>query len=84
MKIIIYGLYKFKKYEQIFLLKINQNNNNFSIIKNTISYIGEINNICFKQNNKLIKINFLNAFFINEKKTIKIFCKYFVNIFFLI
>ncbi|MFI4870077.1 MAG: hypothetical protein ACH6QM_00390 [Candidatus Carsonella ruddii] len=77
MMIFIYGLYNFKKYEKIFLLKINKNNNNFSIIKNTISYIGELDNIFFKQNNKLIKISFLNAFFINEKKIIKIFCKYF-------
>ncbi|MGK2915995.1 MAG: hypothetical protein ACSLEH_00050 [Candidatus Carsonella ruddii] len=77
MTIFIYSLYNLKKYEKIFLLKINKNNNNFSIIKNTISYIGEIDNIFFKQNNKLIKINFLNAFFINEKKVIKIFCKYF-------
>ncbi|MFI4883876.1 MAG: hypothetical protein ACH6QK_00640 [Candidatus Carsonella ruddii] len=77
MIIFIYSLYNFKKYEKIFLLKINKNNNNFSIIKNTISYIGEIDNIIFKQNNKIIKINFLNAFFINKKKNIKIFCKYF-------
>ncbi|MFI4847151.1 MAG: hypothetical protein ACH6QJ_00665 [Candidatus Carsonella ruddii] len=77
MIIIIYSLYYFKKYEKIFLFKINKKNNNFSIIENTISYIGEIDNIFFKQNNKLIKINFLDAFFINEKNIIKIFCKHF-------
>ncbi|XRA05433.1 MAG: hypothetical protein ACN6LP_00045 [Candidatus Carsonella ruddii] len=78
MIIIIYSLYYFKKYEKIFLFKINKNNNNFSIIKNTISYIGEIDNIFFKQNNKLIKIKLLDAFFINKKNIIKIFCKHFL------
>ncbi|MGK2912660.1 MAG: hypothetical protein ACSLEI_00050 [Candidatus Carsonella ruddii] len=77
MIIIIYSLYCLKKYEKIFLFKINKKNNNFSIIKNSISYIGEIDNIFFKKNNKLIKISFLNAFFINEKNIIKIFCKKF-------
>ncbi|MFI4913460.1 MAG: hypothetical protein ACH6QR_00415 [Candidatus Carsonella ruddii] len=77
MIIVIYSLYYFKKYEKIFLFKINKKNNNFSIIENTISYFGEIDNIFFKQNNKLIRINFLDAFFINEKNIIKIFCKHF-------
>ncbi|MFI4878653.1 MAG: hypothetical protein ACH6QP_00080 [Candidatus Carsonella ruddii] len=80
MIIIIYSLYYFKKYENIFFLKINKKNNNFSIIKNTINYIGEIDNIFFIKNNKLIKISFLNAFFINEKNIFKIFCKYFILI----
>ncbi|MGK2930991.1 MAG: hypothetical protein ACSLEG_00050 [Candidatus Carsonella ruddii] len=77
MNIIIYSLYCFKTYEDIYIFKINKKYNNFSIMKNSISYIGEIDNIFFKKNNKLIKIIFLNAFFINEKNIIKIFCKNF-------
>ncbi|UNB92082.1 hypothetical protein ACJEC8_00075 [Candidatus Carsonella ruddii] len=74
MKILIFSNFSNIVYKNINIININKKNINYSIMKNHISYIGELSKINFIVNNKIININFVDAYFIQKKDIFKIIC----------
>ncbi|WP_433927842.1 hypothetical protein [Candidatus Carsonella ruddii] len=75
MKIFIYSILSNINYNNIKIIKIYDEYESYSLMNNHVPSIGKLIFIIFLNNNKLLKINFNNAVYIQKNKNLNIICE---------